>query len=307
MGMKKYIIQRLLFTVVVIFGISIMVFFITHIVGNPVDILLPLNASEEQRQALTVKLGLDQPIYIQLLHYLGNLIRLDFGTSWWQNVSCISIIFKFIPTTLILVLTACLIACIVAIPLGILAAYKPGSLLDRFLSGTSLIGICLPPFWIGLMLMLVFAVKLGWFYTSGTGGFRYLILPAVTLACCPAGHLAQIVRFEMIQQLNSMYATTARAKGVSEMAVLFKHSFKNIMTSAITMLGADFIELMAGASATVEVVFGWAGFGKLISGTIQNLDFPLLQAEVFFVAIFVCLVNLLIDILYAAFDPRIRY
>ncbi len=165
MGMKKYIIQRLLFTIVVIFGISIMVFLITHVVGNPVDILLPLQASDEQRLALSHKLGLDQSMFKQLLDYLSNLVRLDFGVSWWQNVSCLSIIMKFIPSTLLLVVSACVIACVVAIPLGILAAYKPGSLLDRFLSGTSLVGICLPPFWIVLMLMLIFAVKLGWFYT----------------------------------------------------------------------------------------------------------------------------------------------
>lgn len=307
MGMMKYILQRLAFTVVVIFGISIMVFLVTHVIGNPVDILLPLQASDEQRLALTHELGLDKPMFDQLIDYLGKLVRLDFGNSWWQNVSCVSLIFKFLPSTLLLVAAGCLIACVIAIPLGILAAYKPGSFLDRILSGSSLIGICLPPFWIGLMLMLVFAVQLGWFYTSGSGTWRHLVLPAVTIACCPAGHLAQIVRFEMIQQLNSLYAITTRAKGVSERVLLFKHAFKNIMTSCITILGADFIDFMAGSSATVEVVFGWAGFGSLISGTIQNLDFPLLQAEVFFVAIFVCLTNLLIDILYAAFDPRIRY
>lgn len=307
MGMKKYIVQRLLFTVVVIFGISILVFFITHMVGNPVDILLPLQASAQQRAELTHTLGLDKPLFEQLKDYLLNLVRLDFGTSWWQNVPCIDLIFKFVPATLLLVVSSCVLACVIAIPLGILAAFKQGSLLDRVLSGTSLMGICLPPFWIGLMLMLVFAVNLGWFYTSGMGTWRHLVLPAVTLAFCPAGHLSQIVRFEMIQQINSMYATTARIKGVSEVVVLFRHAFKNIMTSTLTMIGSDFIDLMAGASATVEVVFGWAGFGKLISGTIENLDFPLLQAEVFFVAVFVCLVNLLIDILYAVFDPRIRY
>lgn len=256
---------------------------------------------------MTQKLGLDKPLLMQLGDYLMNIIRIDFGTSWWQNVNCIDLILKVIPNTLLLVVTACLIACVTAIPLGILAAYRPGSLLDRMLSTVSMVGICLPAFWIGLMLMLVFAVRLGWFYTSGSGTWRHLVLPAVTLAFCPAGHLAQIVRFEMIQQLNSVYATTARAKGVSEMGVLFKHAFKNIMTSSITMIGADFIDLMAGASATVEVVFGWAGFGKMMSDTISNMDFPLLQTEVFFVSIMVCLVNLLIDILYAAFDPRIRY
>lgn len=307
MGMKKYIINRLFFTIFVVFGISIMVFFITHMIGNPVDMLLPLNATQEQRALMEQKLGLDQPLLVQLKDYLLNIVKLDFGTSWWQNVDCIDLILDVLPDTLILVAAAMVIACVVAIPLGILAAYRPGSFLDRLLSGASTVGICLPPFWIGLMLMLVFAVKLGWFYTSGSGTWRHLVLPAVTLACCPMGHLAQIVRFEMIQQLGSMYATTARAKGVSEMGVLFKHAFRNILTASITMIGADFIDLMAGTSATVETVFGWNGFGKLMTGTINNLDFPLLQAEVFFVSIMVCMVNLLVDILYAACDPRIRY
>lgn len=307
MGMKRYIINRLFFTIFVVFGISIMVFFITHMIGNPVDMLLPLNASAEQKALMEQRLGLDQPLLVQLKDYLMNIVKLDFGTSWWQNVDCIKLILNVLPDTLLLVVTAMLIACAVAIPLGILAAYRPGSLLDRILSATSTVGVCLPPFWIGLMLMLLFAVKIPLFYTSGSGTWRHLVLPAVTLACCPMGHLAQIVRFEMIQQLNSMYATTARTKGVSEKGVLFKHTFRNVLTAAITMIGADFIDLMAGTSATVETVFGWSGFGRLMTGTINNLDFPLLQAEVFFVSLMVCLVNLLIDILYAACDPRIRY
>ena len=307
MGMKKYIFQRLLFTIFVIFGISIMVFFITHFVGNPVDMLLPLNASAEQRLNLTQKLGLDKPMMEQLGDHLLNIVKLDFGTSWWRNKNCIELIFTTLPVTFRLVACACILSCLVAIPLGILAAYKPGSILDRALSIFSMIGVCLPAFWIGLMLMLVFAVKLGWFYTSGMGGIKHMVLPVVTLAFCPTAHLVQIVRFEMIQQMNSMYAITARAKGVKEMTVLFKHSFRNIMTAVITMIGADFIDLMAGASATVETVFGWNGFGKMMTDTISNMDFPLLQAEVLFVSVMVCLVNLLVDILYAAFDPRIRY
>lgn len=305
--MGKYILQRLAFTVVVILGISIMVFLITHVVGNPVDIMLPLTASESQRTELTQSLGLDKPVYVQLLNYLKDLGRLEFGVSWWQRISCIGLITKFIIPTLFLVTISCVFAFIIAVPLGILAAYKPGSLLDRALTASSLMGVCLPPFWIGLMLMLVFAVKLDWFYTSGSGTWRHLVLPMVTLACNPAGHVAQIVRFEMIQQLNSLYAVTARAKGISEMVLLFRHALKNIMIPTLTMLGADYLALMAGGSATIEVVFAWPGFGNLITGTIENLDFPLLQAEVFIVAVFVCIVNLLIDFLYTAFDPRIRY
>lgn len=307
MGMKKYIAQRLLFTIFVIFGISIMVFFITHMVGNPVDMLLPLNATEEQRVLMEQKLGLDKSLIEQLGSYLMNIVKVDFGTSWWRNIDCVDLIMTTLPETFKLVILAMIITCGVAIPLGILAGYKPGSLLDRVLTTFSMVGVCLPPFWIGLMVMLIFAVRLGWFPTSGMGSFSHMVLPALTLAFCPTAHLAQIVRFEMIQQLNSMYAITARAKGVSEMKVLFKHTFKNVLTAAITMIGADFIDLMAGASATVESVFGYAGFGKMMTDTINNMDFPLLQAEVFFVSVIVCLVNLLVDILYAAFDPRIRY
>lgn len=305
--MGKYVLQRLAFTVVVIFCISIMVFVITHVVGNPVDIMLPLTATEEQRIKLTEDLGLDQPIPVQLVNYLKDLARLDFGVSWWQRIACDSLIIKFLIPTTFLVTISCLFALLVAVPLGILAAYRPGSMLDRAITVLSLSGVCLPPFWIGLMLMLIFAVNLGWFYTSGSGTWRHIILPMVTLAANPAGHVAQIVRFEMLQQLNSLYAITARAKGVSEWVLLFKHALKNIMVPTVTMLGVDYVALMAGGSATVEVVFGWPGFGKLITGTIENFDFPLLQAEVFFVAVFVCIVNLLIDFMYTAFDPRIRF
>ena len=307
MGMGKYILQRLAFTVVVILGVSIMIFLITHVIGDPVAVMLPLQASEEQRVALTAQLGLDKPILEQLGIFLSDAARLDFGISWWQRVPCINVVMEKMPATLLLVTLACLIAVVVAIPLGIAAAYKPGSLIDRLLTGGSLLGISLPPFWIGLMLMLVFAVGLGWLPTSGIGSWRHVVLPAVTLAFNPAGHLAQIVRFEMIQQLASNYVLTARSKGVKEIVILFRHALKNIMTSAITMLGSDYAKLVGGLCATVEVVFGWPGFGHLVTDTIHNLDFPLLQTEVFFVAVFVCLLNLLIDILYAFFDPRIRY
>lgn len=305
--MGKYILQRLAFTVLVVIGISILVFFLTRVVGNPVDIMLPLQATEEQRIAMTQQLGLDRPLLEQLGTFLKNTAQLDFGMSWWQRRPSIEVIMDDLPLTFFLILCASAISVAAAIPLGIMAAYKPGSLLDRFLTAFSTMGICLPPFWIGLMLMLLFSVKLGWFPTSGIGSWKHLVLPAVTISFRPMGHLAQIVRFEMIQQLNSLYAITARAKGVTESVLLFKHALKNIMTSSITMIGNDFAKQLGGLSAAVEVVFGFPGFGHLISETIENMDFPLLQAEVFFVAIIVCMINLLVDILYAVFDPRIRY
>ena len=307
MGMGKYILQRLGFTVLVIFGVSIMVFLITHVVGDPVSIMLPLQAPQEQRIAMAHQLGLDKPILVQLGIFLKDAVRLDFGNSWWLRIPCMQVIMQFLPATFMLVTLACLLAALVAVPLGILAAYKPNSVLDRVLTSASLIGISFPMFWMGLMLMLLFAVVLGWLPTSGYGTWKHILLPAVTLALGPAGHLMQIVRFEMLQQLNSNYVTTARAKGVKEAVILFRHALKNIMTSSITMLGSDYGKLIGGLCATVEAVFGWPGFGNLITDTIHNLDFPLLQTEVFVVAIFICLLNLLIDILYAFFDPRIRY
>ncbi len=305
--MGKYIFQRLGFMIFVILGISVLVFVLTHVVGNPVDIMLPLTATEEQKIELTNLLGLDKPILVQLWDYIKDMAVLDFGISWWQRTPCMEIISKFVGPTIFIITLSCIFAFVVAVPLGILAAYRPGSFLDRFLTGASLCGICLPPFWIGLMLMLVFSVKLDWFPTSGYGTWAHVVLPMVTFACNPGGHLAQIVRNEMVQQLNSLYAVTARSKGVGEMVLLFRHALKNIMSSAITILGVDYLALMAGGSATVEVVFGWPGFGSLVTSTIENLDFPLLQAEVFCVAIFVSIVNLLIDFLYSAFDPRIRF
>lgn len=305
--MLRYIAQRLLFTIVVIFGVSILVFVITHMIGNPVDTMLPLQASDAQRAALAAQLGLDKPISEQLAEFLGNMLRLDFGTSWSQQVDCLGIVLEKIPTTMYLVFLSFIIAVIVALPMGILAAYKPNSLLDRVLTTTSLIGLCLPSFWVALMLVLFFAVHLGWFYTSGYGTWKHIVLPAVTLAVIPAGHIAQLVRFSMAEQLNAQYAITARAKGVKETAVLLKHCLKNIMTGVLTVGGMDLAMFLAGEAAAVEIVFGWPGFGSLVVDTIGRQDFPLLQAEIFVVAVIICIINLITDLLYAYFDPRIIY
>ncbi|RKL62397.1 ABC transporter permease [Thermoanaerobacteraceae bacterium SP2] len=305
--MKRYIIMRLLYTVVVILGVSILVFIITHVIGNPVNTMLPLQATDAERAALKHQLGLDKPLMVQMSEFLSGMFRLDFGKSWWQQVPALGIVLHKIPATLQLVATALIIAVMVAIPLGIIAAYKPGTILDRVLTTASLIGICLPPFWVGLMFVLFFAVKLGWFYTSGYGTIRHLILPALTLAVVPMGHLAQIVRFSMAEQLNAQYSTTARAKGASDFSVLFAHALKNAATSIVTMGGMDLGRLLAGETAAVEVVFGWPGFGTLIVDTIGRQDFPLLQAEVFLVAVIICFINLAVDISYGYFDPRIRY
>ena len=305
--MKRYIILRLLYTIAVIFGVSILVFIVTHVIGNPVNTMLPLQATDAERIALTHKLGLDKPILIQLSDFLKSIIRLDFGTSWWQKIPALGIVLKRIPATLILVLLAFALAFALALPIGIIAAYKSGTIIDRFFTNISLAGICFPPFWVALMLILFFSVRLGWFYTSGYGTLKHAVLPVVTLAFVPMGHLVQIIRSSMVEQLNSQYIITARAKGVKERVILLNHALKNAATSIVTMFGFDLGRYLAGETAAVEVVFGWPGIGMLIVDTIGKQDFPLLQAEVFTVAFVICFINLITDISYAFFDPTIRY
>lgn len=305
--MRRYVIIRIFFTIAVILGVSMLVFVLTHVIGNPVDIMLPLQATMEERAAMRKSLGLDRPMGAQLVDFLLHLAKGDFGDSWWQQRPALPLVLERIPSTLLLVGLAFALAVVIAIPLGVLAATRPGSALDRALTAGALVGVCLPGFWIGLLLVMFFAVRLGWFYTSGYGTWRHVVLPVVTLAVLPTGHLSQITRFAMLDQLNQQYVSVARSKGVAEIKVVLVHSLKNAMTAIVTMAGMDFGRMMAAETAAVEVVFGWPGFGSLIIDTISRQDFPLLQASVFVVAIIICLVNLLVDLSYGLFDPRIRY
>ncbi len=305
--MQRYVAIRLLFTIAVILGVSLLVFMLTHVVGNPVDMLLPLQATAEERLVMKQKLGLDRPILVQLGEFLRNMLKGDFGDSWWQRAPALPLVLRRIPATLMLVSLAFLLSLLIALPLGVLAATHPGSALDRGLTAGALVGVCLPGFWVGLILVMLFAVKLGWFYTSGFGTIRHIALPVLTLAVLPTGHLSQITRFAMLDQMNQQYVMVARAKGVKESKVVLVHALKNAMTAIVTMAGMDFGRLMAAETAAVEVVFGWPGFGSLIVDTISRQDFPLLQACVFVVAVIICLVNLAVDLSYGLFDPRIRY
>jgi len=306
-GVRRYVAIRLLLTVAVILGVSLLVFLLTHVIGNPVDMLLPLQATAKERAAMRHKLGLDRPLAVQLAEFLGNMLKGDFGNSWWQRAPALPLVIRRIPATLLLVSLAFGLSLAIALPLGVVAATRPGSTLDRGLTAGSLVGVCLPGFWVGLILVMLFAVRLGWFYTSGFGTWRHTVLPVITLAVLPAGHLAQITRFAMLDQLNQQYVMVARAKGVAEYKVVLVHALKNASTAIATMAGMDFGRMMAAETAAVEVVFGWPGFGSLIIDTISRQDFPLLQACVFVVAVIICLVNLGVDLSYGLFDPRIRY
>jgi len=235
------------------------------------------------------------------------MLKGDFGESWWQREPALKLVLERMPATALLVTVSFALSLLISLPLGIVAATRPGSLLDRSLTGFSLVGVCLPGFWVGLILVMLFAVRLGWFYTSGYGTWRHMVLPVITLSILPAGHIAQITRFAMLDQLNQQYVSVARAKGVSETKVVLVHALKNAATAIVTMAGIDFGKTLATGSAAVEVVFGWPGFGSLLIETVSRQDFPLLQACVFVVAVVICLINLGVDLSYALFDPRIRY
>ena len=305
--MLKYVAIRLAFTVLVIVGVSLLVFVVTHLIGSPVDIMLPLQATEAERAAMKHKLGLDRPILIQLGEFLRNMLKGDFSESWWQREPALKLVLERMPATALLVTVSFALSLLISLPLGIIAATRPGSLLDRSLTGFSLVGVCLPGFWVGLILVMLFAVRLGWFYTSGYGTWRHMVLPVITLSVLPAGHVAQITRFAMLDQLNQQYVSVARAKGVSEIKVVLVHALKNAATAIVTMAGIDFGKTLATGSAAVEAVFGWPGFGSLLIETVSRQDFPLLQACVFVVAVVICLINLGVDLSYALLDPRIRY
>ncbi|NPV70369.1 MAG: ABC transporter permease [Firmicutes bacterium] len=304
--MLRYVTLRIAYSLLVIIGVSLLVFVILHLIGNPVDIMLPLSATDEERAQLEHQLGLDRPLLEQLKDFMAGLIRLDFGMSWWQKEPALGIVLERMPATFQLVLFSFVVAAAISVPLGIIAAYRPGSTLDRILTAAALTGICLPTFWVGLMLVTVFAVNLGWFYTSGYGTVRHLVLPVLALSIVPAGRIAQVLRFSMLDQLNQQYVTTARAKGLDEKTVIFKHALKNAAPAVVTTIGVDLGRMLGGISSPVEHVFAWPGFGNLIIDTIQHQDFPLLQACVFVVAVIITGINLLTDLSYALFDPRIK-
>lgn len=305
--MSRYIIRRLIYSVVVIIGVSLFVFVITHLVGDPVTQMLPIGSPPEEYDRIRHLMGLDRPVSVQLYDFVRNALRGDFGYSYWQRQPALPIVLERLPATFLLVFTAFAIAIFVSIPLGILASIRPGSLLDRLCVTISLTGMSIPGFCLGFILIIVFAVKLGWFYTSGYGEFRHLILPAIALSGRYVGRLTQIVRSSMIDEMNKPYMVTARAKGLTESAAIVRHALRNAAIPVVTLAGWSLGRLMGGLTVLVETVFAWPGVGLLAAEAISRRDFPLLQADVFVVALLITSLNLIVDILYAFVDPRVKY
>jgi peptide/nickel transport system permease protein len=304
--MFAYIGRRAYHSVISVIGLLTLVFFLTRLTGDPSALYLPLDSSLEARQAFATLNGLDQPIYVQFLHYLHNLASLDFGQSLRQNRSAIEVALEAFPATLQLAFVAMALATGLAIVIGALAAARPGSLFDRIAGTVSLAGASTPDFWIAIVGILVFSVGLGLLPTSGTGTALHWIMPIAVLMLRPFGLLVQVVRGTMISALASPYIKTAHAKGMKPRKIIFGHALRNSLLPVITVAG-DLMTGLVNGAVVVETIFGWPGIGKLMIDSIVQRDFAVVQSTILVTAIAIFVVNIAIDLLYVALDPRIRY
>ncbi|MFK4438072.1 ABC transporter permease [Paenibacillus sp. RC21] len=304
--MSKYIGKTLLQVVPVLFIITLIVFILVHITGDPVAMMLPDTATAEDRRILTEALGLDQPLYVQYYIFLSNLVQGDFGTSFRYSEPALPIVLERLPASFELAVASMIIACCLAIPLGIWSAVKRNSFIDIFISGVSVLGKAMPNFWVGIMLILVVAVHWGWTPVSGRGGLSHLILPAITLGTGIAAEMTRLIRSSMLEIIGQDYIRTARSKGIREMIVINKHALRNALIPVVTITGLQFTNLVGGSLVT-ETIFSWPGMGQLIVQAINTHDMAIIQASVFVVAIMVILITVITDIAYKVLDPRIKY
>lgn len=306
--MYAYFARRLLATIPVIFGVMLLVFSMLHLVpGDPVKMMLgEFQASPAQIAKLQAQLHLNEPLPQQFGRYVWNALHGDLGRSIRSNKPVTQEIMDNLPSTLQLALAGLLIAAVLGVTLGVLAAVKQYSVLDAGSMLVALIGISMPSFWLGLLLIFAFSLRFRLFPATGGGDLRHLILPAVTLGLGASAIIARLTRSSMLEVMRNEYVTTARAKGLRESRVIIRHALKNALIPVVTIFGLQFGQLLAG-TVVIETVFGRPGIGRLIVDAILNKDFPLVQGIVLVVAISYVVVNLIVDLLYAFLDPRIRY
>jgi len=304
--MARHLVHRLLLTLPALWLVLTLVFLLIHIVpGDPVEQMLGEGANLSQIAELRHALGLDQPLLTQYGHYLGQIVRGDLGHSFKFQAPVRQVIFERYPATLELAFLALLVCAALAIPAGVWAAYRRGSNADRAVGVFSLLGLAVPNFALGPLLIVLFSIQLGWLPVSGRGGVLNYILPAATLGAALAAILTRMVRGAMLEELSSDYVRTARAKGLPTSVVLVRHALRNALIPIITILGLQFGTLLAGTIVT-ETIFSWPGIGRLMVQAISSRDYPLLQGCILVIALSYVLVNLLTDVLYALIDPRVR-
>jgi peptide/nickel transport system permease protein len=302
----RFLLGRVVRGIVVIAGVTLVVFFVTRVISDPARRILPMEASEEAYQELRASLGYDRSLLEQFQDFVGEVVTLDFGDSLWQRQPALELVVERLPMSLMLVGAGVALAMLIAVPLGVIASLRPGSRVDQSTVVTSLLGLSVPQFWLALLLIFVFAVHLGWLPTSGQGGLRYMILPVIALALPTAGRLTQMTRSSMIDEMSQSYVVTAQSKGLAMPYVVRRHVLRNAAVPVVTLTGWELVRGLAGYTIVVETVFAWPGVGFLAIEAIDRQDIPLIQAIVFVVALTVVIVNLLMDVVYMRIDPRIR-
>ncbi|WP_062120880.1 ABC transporter permease [Aureimonas sp. AU40] len=304
--MGRFILRRSLQSVFSLLALVVFVFVLARLAGSPADLFLPPDATDEARQQFDIRYGFDDPIAVQFLHFVGGLLRLDFGESIQFGRPALDVVLEAFPTTLALAAITMPIVVAVSLVAGSLAAARPGRLFDRLAAIMSLVGASTPNFWVAIVGVIVFAVTLRILPTSGTGSAAHWVLPVAVLCLRPVGVLVQVVRTSMLAALSSAYVKTARARGVSPRAIVFVHALRNAMLPVISVATDQAAGLVNGA-VIVETVFGFPGVGKLMIDSVLLRDFAVIQAAVLVTALAVFLINIIADIAYALVDPRIRY
>jgi peptide/nickel transport system permease protein len=311
----RYIVQRLLLALVVVLGVSFVVFLIIHLVpGDPARVILGVQANEENVAALQERLGLNRPFHEQYVSWLWGIVNGDFGQSLITRQPVGPQLAQRLPATLQLAAAALILGMLIAFPAGIISALKPGSKLDVFTSFVSQLGVTVPDFWMGIMLILLFSLTLGWLpsrgYTPMSEGFvpwlRHIIMPATTLGVISGSIQTRFIRSAMLEVMNQNYIRTARAKGLTERLVILRHALRNAMITIVTIIGLQITALLS-AVVVVEVVFGWPGLGRLALDSVLDRDYPVVQGTVLVIAVLLTLVNLAVDLIYFFLDPRIEY
>lgn len=302
----KYFLQNLLKTIPVLLLITLIVFLLVRVTGDPVSLMLPETATDEERESLRNALGFNDPLPVQYFTYLNDLVRGDFGESFRYNTDALALVLERLPATFELAFASMIVAIIISIPLGILSAVKRNSFLDLFITGGAVLGKAMPSFWLGIMFILFFAVNTQLFPVSGRGGILHLILPALTLGTGIAAEMTRLIRSSMLEILGQDFIRTARSKGLREAIVVNKHAFRNALIPVVTIMALQTSTLIGGTLIT-ETVFAWPGLGQLLVQAVNLRDMSVVQAATFLIAIFVILSNLLADLMYRLLDPRIKY
>jgi ABC-type dipeptide/oligopeptide/nickel transport system permease component len=306
MAMQRYILKRLVLAVVSLFAVTIIVFSLTHLSGDPAVLMAAPDATQEDIQQMRVSLGLTKPLPVQYGLFLSGILRGDFGRSFKWDQPCIQVWFNRFPNTMLLASASMAFTLLIGLSFGILSAIYMGRWFDKFGKIFALMGQSLPVFWVGLMLMLIFSVKLGWLPTSGMGTWKHLIMPAFTLGWFFAAAITRLTRSSMLDVLDRDFIKMAKIKGVSRTNVILRHAFKNALIPILTLVSINFVFMLNGTVIT-ETVFNWPGIGMLVVEAIFARDYPLVQTTVLIGSFFFIFVNLAVDIAYAYIDPRIRY